>query len=1117
MKRKSLRWFLPCILLMIAAPALAAPPGWVQVTPTNDSMFVFGTVTVTVNHIPVSQSTSILGAFVPGLATPDTVVGITNFAGNPGEYSMPIYGNDTTTPSKDGANAGDNITFQLYYAPEDQILSSYTFTATDELGNPLSAVQYVSFGFDNVTINFDMDLRPVWDNLSVFSAKSVNEGENLQFTAHATDPDGTVVTHVANNLPAFCTYNTTSGLVNCNPTFTDNGVYNVTFRASSAGLFALPDNAAVAITVNNVNRAPVFGTITPSDNVTGNQGATLTKAFTYSDPDSDTIVFDTVAALPSFCSVSGTGNARTITCTPTLPAHQGTYAVTARITDNGTPSPLNATHSFNVIVTNRAPAISGLNASAYDNNSSTPVVTTLSVTDVDGNAIVSAVCTMTPSKSWFSFDNSSLTAPRITIQGPMPAGDVGSYPINCSAADDGTPPQPQTASANLIVSSDPIWSPVPVTPQAGSENTPFSFTVHAFDAFSGTIVYSATGLPSFCSLNTASGLVSCTPDYSSSGTSTPVFRAQVTSGSNAGKFAGPDNAAVTITVANVNRAPVFGTITPAGEISGNVGSTLTKTFPYSDPDGDAIVFDNVAPLPSFCSVSGTGSSRTITCTPTLPSHQGTYPVTARITDDGTPSPLNATHSFNVTVTNRVPVVSVAAATPVDIMAGTVNIPVTFTDLDNNAIPVKSCSMAGSPSWFSFDAGTNTISVSTAAITFANDIDTVSGQKSYNFTCNATDDGTPAMSAVPVPGTVTLFKNPQLPGAGTVTPTSRSVTFTGGSPTKASVPAVSGDEIYVFAVNPRPGTAAPGQKFDRKLVGHAFITSTGLSVDAYGDDTSSTGAIEGLVNGEEVLFVLFSQSDSKVYTAYRVDGTGWSKVWDDTVAAQTVALDFIDGQRIPLRTGAWNLFGYGVMKGYLVSGMPTPAAPQLSGLPAWTGVDNLAMTEPLQSIAGKYDRVIGNDGSGAKLWNPSAPRFSSLTYLAPGYGYWVKMKASATQRVAWLTVPGTPATGTESLAVAAGWTLLAYPGSRVYVESGYDVTGDLLPVGTPSPTALAGMGNFLSGFSGTYDRATSFDANGAKLWNPALPSVSTMKYMAPGYGFWFHATAGGTLFYPEGAP
>jgi hypothetical protein len=105
--------------------------------------------------------------------------------------------------------------------------------------------------------------------LSPIGPQAVDEGGLLQLVISAADPDSTVPTLIAENLPANAVFNDQSGL------------HTVRFIASDG---VASDTENVDITVNNVNLAPVLDTIfTPQ---TVNEGDSLLITVTAADPDS---------------------------------------------------------------------------------------------------------------------------------------------------------------------------------------------------------------------------------------------------------------------------------------------------------------------------------------------------------------------------------------------------------------------------------------------------------------------------------------------------------------------------------------------------------------------------------------------------------------------------------------------------------------------------------------------------------------------------------------------------------------------------------------------------------------------------------------------------------------
>ena len=122
-------------------------------------------------------------------------------------------------------------------------------------------------------------LNPIGDN-------QTNEGQLLQFTVSATDPDSDNLTYSASNLPDSATFNGSTSTFSWTPTYHQAGIYpGIHFKVSDG---YLSDSENITITVTNVNRPPVLNPI--GDNQT-NEGALLKFIVTATDPDSDNLTY----------------------------------------------------------------------------------------------------------------------------------------------------------------------------------------------------------------------------------------------------------------------------------------------------------------------------------------------------------------------------------------------------------------------------------------------------------------------------------------------------------------------------------------------------------------------------------------------------------------------------------------------------------------------------------------------------------------------------------------------------------------------------------------------------------------------------------------------------------
>ncbi len=88
--------------------------------------------------------------------------------------------------------------------------------------------------------------------LTSVSDKIIDEGQILQFTITATDPDGNNLTYSANNLPEGATFDPQTATFSWTPNYSQEGTYtNIEFTVTDDGTPIESDTVAITITVNN--------------------------------------------------------------------------------------------------------------------------------------------------------------------------------------------------------------------------------------------------------------------------------------------------------------------------------------------------------------------------------------------------------------------------------------------------------------------------------------------------------------------------------------------------------------------------------------------------------------------------------------------------------------------------------------------------------------------------------------------------------------------------------------------------------------------------------------------------------------------------------------------------
>jgi hypothetical protein len=196
---------------------------------------------------------------------------------------------DTITYSAQSLPTGatfSNQTFSWTLGYDQANTYNVTFVASDEHGAQ-SSPQTVTITVNNV------NRPPV---LAAIGNKSVSENSALSFSVSATDPDGGAITYSVDGLPsgaAFAGQNFT-----WTPGYNQAGSYDVNFVASDG---QAQDSETITITVNNVNRPPVLGSI-GSKSVYVND--TLSFSVSAADPDGGTIAFST-DTLPAGATFAG--------------------------------------------------------------------------------------------------------------------------------------------------------------------------------------------------------------------------------------------------------------------------------------------------------------------------------------------------------------------------------------------------------------------------------------------------------------------------------------------------------------------------------------------------------------------------------------------------------------------------------------------------------------------------------------------------------------------------------------------------------------------------------------------------------------------------------------------
>ncbi len=515
---------------------------------------------------------------------------------------------DGTTPTLSAVNVPANATFSdngngtgtFDFNPDfaQSGVINVTFIASD---GTLADSEVVAITVNNV------NRTPV---LAAIGPRNVNEGVNLNFNVSATDPDATTPSLSAVGVPANATFSDNgngSGTFSFTPDFAQAGVFNVTFIASDG---TLADSEVVAITVNNVNQAPVLATIGPR-NV--NEGANLSFAVSATDIDATTPAL-TAVGLPSGATfVDNTNGTGTFNFTPDF-SQAGVYNVTF-IASDGTLADSEVV-AITVNNVNRTPVLTAIGPRNVDENVNLNFGTTAS--DPDGTTPALSAVGL-PSGATF-VDNTDGTG---TFDFTPSFSQSGVYNVTFIASDGTLADSEVVAITVNNVNLAPVLAAI--GPRNVNENANLNFNATANDPDATTPALTVVGLPSGATFNdnaNGSGTFNFTPDFTQSGVYNVTFIASD------GTLA--DSEVVAITVNNVNRAPVLATIGPRNV---NEGAVLSFDATATDPDGTTPILSAVN-LPANAGFSDNGNgSGSLSFSPGF-TQSGVYNVTF-IASDGT--------------------------------------------------------------------------------------------------------------------------------------------------------------------------------------------------------------------------------------------------------------------------------------------------------------------------------------------------------------------------------------------------------------------------------------------------------------------------------------------------
>lgn len=457
----------------------------------------------------------------------------------------------------------DATTGVLTYTPgfADAGTVNITVRATDSAGSSADHTVAVTVTETNQAPAFATDQQTAFD---------VAEGGTLTATISATDPDaGATLTYSLTGAPATASIDASTGALTYSPGFNEAGTVtfdvNVTDGTSSVSI-------TLTITVGGTNQAPTFDAGSPTT-ATVAEGSTATADFNASDADGQTLTFGLGDGAPSFASIDASTGVVTL-----APGFQdnGSYTISVTVSDGVTSA--STTLSVTVTDVNAAPVFT-VSLSDTTIAEGTTLMVTYVATDPDGDTVTYGYPT-----NFTAPEASTLNTESGMFKWTPLFSDQGTYILQVTATD-GT----NTVQTQAIVTVTDVTNVAPAftaTQETASitEGDTYAFTYAAadgngFDVLTYTLANGPTGM----TIDSATGAVSWATDNDDAGSYT--FTVTVT---DLGELTA--STSTTLTVGNLNRAPVFTDVPDGGAASITENDTYTFDFNSTDADGDALTY-----------------------------------------------------------------------------------------------------------------------------------------------------------------------------------------------------------------------------------------------------------------------------------------------------------------------------------------------------------------------------------------------------------------------------------------------------------------------------------------------------------------------------------------------
>ncbi|MCX5671401.1 MAG: YbhB/YbcL family Raf kinase inhibitor-like protein [Planctomycetota bacterium] len=436
--------------------------------------------------------------------------------------------------------------------PETQNLYVLTVEVADDATPSLSDTATVTIGFNDAPVVVDQGFN-VDENstlgaiVGTVQATDANPGQTLTYAITGGNTGNAFAIDSATGQI------TVAGAID----YETLNIYILTVQVTDDGTPSLSDTAAVTMAVNDVNDAPVVNNQAFNLNENSPLG-TVVGTVLASDPDAG-------QTLAYVLTDGNTGNAFAInhatgqiTVAGTLDHEMtDTFAITVRVTDNGTPSQTStATVTIAVNDVNEAPVVNDQAFTVNENSAAGTVVGTVQAYDVDAGQTLTYVITNGNTNNAFAINAAT---GQITVAGTLNHEVLDSYTLTVQVTDNGTLPLYDTATVTIgvnDVNEAPVASDHAFNVDENSVVGTVVGTVLASDPDAGqTLVYAITGgnTGDAFAINAATGQITVAGALDHEVKATFALTVQVTDD---GTPPLTDTATVTITINDINETLV---------------------------------------------------------------------------------------------------------------------------------------------------------------------------------------------------------------------------------------------------------------------------------------------------------------------------------------------------------------------------------------------------------------------------------------------------------------------------------------------------------------------------------------------------------------------------------